>query len=264
MPPVFQEKTIVITGANGGIGAAAVRMLCEQGHRVVTIDRPGTDSDFTADFARLDDVRALATALTTELPRIDVLANNAGGMFDPHARTADGHSLTLQVDYLAPFLLTTLLLPKLEASAATIAQTASTAARYFGRLDPHQLDSPDAASARSPFTAYGEAKLALILFTRELHRRHPRTNPVAFHPGVVASGFGQQSGSWIRHVYGTWLARATMRSPARGGGELAWFAGGEPGRDWMPGEYYERRRPGRIRGSELAAALWDRTTELLA
>lgn len=255
-------KSIVITGANGGIGAAATEQLRAAGHRVITVDRDR--ADFTADFARLDEVRALAAALDAQLPRIDVLANNAGGMFDPQARTDDGHSLTLQVDYLAPVLLTTLLLPKLAASGATVAQTASTAARYFGRVEPEQLDSPGAASARSPFTAYGEAKLALILFTRELHRRHPEVNPVAFHPGVVATGFGRQSTAWISRVYGTWFARATMHSPARGGGELAWVANGEPGREWMPGEYYERRRPARTRDRDRAQALWERTRELLS
>ena len=121
-------RTVVITGASDGIGAAAARRLHADGHRVVVVGRsPETRAvaaelgvqHHVADFARLDDVRALAADLAS-LERIDVLANNAGGIFGDRTLTADGFEKTLQVNHLAPFLLTALLLDTLLASGAAV------------------------------------------------------------------------------------------------------------------------------------------------
>ena len=116
-------KTIVVTGASDGIGAAAARQLHEDGHTVVVVGRSpdktrqvaesiGADYE-VADFADLRTVRRLAAKLAQRYPRIDVLANNAGGVFGTRDKTADGFEKTFQVNHLAPFLLTTLLLPTL-------------------------------------------------------------------------------------------------------------------------------------------------------
>lgn len=112
-------KTVVITGASDGIGAAAARSIAEQGDRVIVVGRSPEKTSavaheigaeyFTADFARLDDVRALAASLLATAPQIDVLANNAGGIFGDRTPTIDGHEKTFQVNHLAPFLLTHLL-----------------------------------------------------------------------------------------------------------------------------------------------------------
>lgn len=111
------RKTIVITGASDGIGAAAARRLRRGGDNVVLVGRSAAKTAavaaeldaayFVADFADLSQVRAQADKLRSEYPRIDVLGNNAGGMFSRMQRTADGHEITFQVNYLAPFLLTT-------------------------------------------------------------------------------------------------------------------------------------------------------------
>lgn len=87
-----------------------------------------------ADFARLDDVRKLATDLDKAYPRIDVLANNADGIFGERVKTVDGFEKTFQVNHLAPFLLTRLLMQKLIESKAAITQTSSTGARLVGKL----------------------------------------------------------------------------------------------------------------------------------
>ncbi|WP_431876877.1 SDR family NAD(P)-dependent oxidoreductase [Amycolatopsis sacchari] len=99
-----EGKTVVITGASDGIGAAAARTLHRDGHRVVAVGRSpektaavagelGVDS-FVADFTRLDEVRKLADDLNAAYPRIDVLANNAGGLFGERAKTVDGFEKT--------------------------------------------------------------------------------------------------------------------------------------------------------------------------
>jgi NAD(P)-dependent dehydrogenase (short-subunit alcohol dehydrogenase family) len=187
-------RTIVITGASDGIGAAAARLLARAGHHVAVVGRNPEKTArlarevggaaFTADFTRLADVRRLAAELDEAYPRIDVLANNAGGILGDPTRTVDGHERTFQLNHLAPFLLTGLLLEKLLASSAAVVQTSSAGARIFGHLDLDDLEHDNDFSAHR---AYGTAKLENILFTTELHRRfHDQgLSAVAFHPGGV-------------------------------------------------------------------------------
>jgi NAD(P)-dependent dehydrogenase (short-subunit alcohol dehydrogenase family) len=116
-------RTIVITGASDGLGAAAAKRLSRSGENVVVVGRSpqktkavateiGADY-LLADFTDLVQVRALAEQLLARYPRIDVLANNAGGIMAEREVTVDGHEKTFQVNHLAPFLLTTLLLDRL-------------------------------------------------------------------------------------------------------------------------------------------------------
>src|SRR5712691_9270931 len=127
-------KTIVITGGSSGIGAAAARELRKRGANVVITGRSAATAQLAneigadyvlADFARFCDVRALAETLLAKYPRIDVLANNAGGLIAGREITEDGHEKTMQVNHLAPFFLTLLLRERLEASSATVINTAS-------------------------------------------------------------------------------------------------------------------------------------------
>ncbi|GHH77852.1 short-chain dehydrogenase [Streptomyces sulfonofaciens] len=269
-------RTIVITGASDGIGAAGARRLHEDGHRVVVVGRDprrttavaeelGADH-FLADFTRLDDVRELADSLDRAHPRIDVLVNNAGGIFGTRTRTVDGFEKTFQVNHLAPFLLTSLLMDKLLASHASVIQTSSSGARLFGRLD---LDDLEHDRDFTPHLAYGTAKLANILFTRELHRRYHAKGlaAAAFHPGAVATSFATTSESFMKRIYRSRLGRAFMVTPDKGADQLVWLAETAPGDGWSSGEYYEKRKPARRRNpqttDELAVALWRRSARLL-
>jgi NAD(P)-dependent dehydrogenase (short-subunit alcohol dehydrogenase family) len=273
------EKTIVITGASDGIGAAAARQLHRDGHRVVIVGRSpqktqavareiGADH-YLADFTRLDEVRELAAALDAAYPRIDVLANNAGGVFGDRTKTIDGFEQTFQINHLAPFLLTKLLIDKLAASGATVVQTSSVAARLAGKLDVNDLDHD---RNFTPVRAYSSAKLENILFTKELHRRyHSRgISAAAFHPGNVATNFGTQSQSRLMKFIATnRITRATLISPQKGADQLAWLAESRPGTDWVSGAYYEKRKAAKRINSqaldtELARQLWDRSAELSA
>ena len=142
MGSVHEPRTILLTGASDGIGAAAARRLVAAGHRVVLVGRSpsktralATDLGtpfHVADFAELAQVRALAEAVRAEHPRIDVLANNAGGIWGRRMLTTDGYEMTFQVNQLAPFLLTHLLLPTLIDSSAAVVQTASRVTRRAG------------------------------------------------------------------------------------------------------------------------------------
>jgi NAD(P)-dependent dehydrogenase (short-subunit alcohol dehydrogenase family) len=271
-------KTIVVTGASDGIGAAAARKLHADGHRVIVVGRSpektaaiakelGVDH-FVADFAVLDQVRELAAGLDAACPSIDVLCNNAGGVFGDPAKTVDGFEKTFQVNHLAPFLLTQLLRDKLIAAGASVIQTSSFAARMTGKIEMGDLEHDRDFNAN---VAYGTVKLENILFTKELHRRYhdQGISSAAFHPGVVATGFAAESHSWLRHMYTNPIGRLFMTSPEKGADQMVWLAEGRPGEDWESGTYYEKRKPATRNNPQahddgLAEWLWERSEELLS
>jgi NAD(P)-dependent dehydrogenase (short-subunit alcohol dehydrogenase family) len=271
-------KTIVITGASDGIGAAAARKLHADGHRVLVVGRSPEKTEavageigaeaLVADFAVLDQVRRLAAEIDAACPTIDVLANNAGGSFPEQLTTVDGHDRTFQVNHLAPFLLTHLLSEKLVASGASVIQTSSVGARALGRIEMDDLEHLEDWSA---LRAYGTTKLENILFTVELDRRHRADglSAAAFHPGVVASNFAAEMGGVSALVYRNPLSRFLLTSSEKGADQLVWLAEGTPGADWQSGLYYETRRPARrmnpqARDPELARWLWERSEEMLS
>ena len=272
-------RTIVITGASDGIGAAAARKLSSSGEKVVIVGRSeqktaavaselGADF-FVADFADLAQVRGLASDLLERYPQIDVLANNAGGVMPAQRRvTRDGHEMTFQVNHLAPFLLTTLLIDRLIESAATIINTSS----LGNRINAHiEIDDLEYERKYSSAKAYADTKLQNILFTRELHRRYRGRgiSSAAFHPGNVASNFSSDSGVLLfRVVFGTPLKHLVLISPEKGAEELVWLASSKPGVDWQSGEYYTKHRVGKVNKQahdpKLAAELWKRSEAMLS
>jgi NAD(P)-dependent dehydrogenase (short-subunit alcohol dehydrogenase family) len=150
----------------------------------------------------------------------------------------------MQVNHLAPFLLTNLLIDVLIASGAKVIGTSSIAARRFGHLDLDDLDNHKKYSANK---AYGDAKLANVLFAKELHRRYHAQgiSAVAFHPGNVATSFAAESTSWFRFVYHSPLKHLALISPDKGAGRLVWMVNGTPGTNWVSGEYYEKNKRAR-------------------
>jgi NAD(P)-dependent dehydrogenase (short-subunit alcohol dehydrogenase family) len=271
-------RTIVITGASDGIGAAAARRLQQRGNNVVVIGRSQSktaavaaefDADhFVVDFADLSQVRALADKIRLEYPRIDVLLNNAGVMAAKNQLTSDGYEHTYQVNFLSPFLLTTQLMDLLVASRATVVNTTSSSHRLVFRAT---IDDLENTARRRPSTAYALSKLAIVLFTRELHRRHHAggLSVAAVHPGYVKSNFGPASGSRL-------LAFSAKYSPTKfltptsdaGADQLVWLASSTPGTDWRSGEYYSRHKIVKANrlayDPRLAGELWDRTLAKIA
>ena len=270
----LKDKVIVITGASDGIGAAAARLLKAQGAQVVIVGRSPQKTKriadvlqapyYLADFARLDDVRKLAYGLDKDFPRIDVLANNAGGVMGERTLTTDGHEVTVQVNHLAPFLLTNLLLDKLIASRASIIATSSYAHRMAGKLD---LDDFEMEHGYKRSTAYGKAKLMNILFTRELHKRYHDMgiSAAAFHPGTVRTSFSSEFGGGWNFLYSSPLKRLLIE-PSKGADTMVWLASSVPGRDWQSGEYYHKRKVGRASkqsfDAKLASDLWELSAKL--
>lgn len=269
-------RTIVITGASDGIGTAAAKIFKERGERVVLVGRDPAkteraarelDAPFhVADYAELEQVRRLAKELY-DYPNIDVLANNAGGIMGERQVTVDGFELTFQVNHLAGFLLTQLLMPKLVSSQATVVQTSSVASRAFSKFD---IDDLQNERDYSPERAYGDSKLANILFTRELHRRHAGEGiaTAAFHPGVVGSNFANDTKTFLRFLYRTpILNKVATISPEKGAAPLVWLATTTPGVEWESGAYYEKKKLGKLAPAAsddaLASRLWEESAAMV-
>ena len=266
-------KTVVITGASAGIGAAAARQLQAMGASVVPVGRSPDKmagigrqlgvEPLLADFSRLDEVRRLAGQILERCPRIDVLVNNAGGIVWERRRTADGHEMQLQVNHLAPFLLTQLLRERLAASAPARIVTTSSTAHRRGRIDPQDFES---TGRYSPWAAYSMTKLANMLVTRELARRLAGTGVTAtcFHPGVIASDFGR--GHWFAElIWKTPLPRL-LKTPEQGAHTLVFLAS-SPDVEGHSGGYYADCRPAdpapQGRDDAMARRLWERSAALV-
>jgi NAD(P)-dependent dehydrogenase (short-subunit alcohol dehydrogenase family) len=265
------QRTILITGASDGIGAATARQLASAGNRLLLVGRSadklaavadplGADS-FVADFERLDDVRALAGWVREHTDRLDVLANNAGGVFAKRVVTADGNERTMQVNHYAGFLLTNLLIDLLTQSNATVVNTSSVGAHAFGKLDMNDLDY---ARKYKTMKAYGDSKLANILFAKTLHSRYHADglSAVSLHPGNIASNFGKETGNgMMKLIYKSPFARL-LSTPEDGAANLIWAINGTPDVTWQSGAYYDEHRklPRRSNPQQddrgMADALW--------
>jgi NAD(P)-dependent dehydrogenase (short-subunit alcohol dehydrogenase family) len=202
--PGLAGKTVIVTGANSGIGHAAAAALAGAGATVVLAVRdqakgevaaaavPGMTEVRPLDLASLDSVRAFAAAWQGD---IDLLINNAGVMIPPLSRTADGFELQFGTNHLGHFALTNLLLPHVAADGRVV--TVSSDAHKSGAIDFDDLNWE--RKRYRPWRAYGQSKLANLLFTTELQRRLTEAGSTvkatAAHPGYAATNLQSHSGS---------------------------------------------------------------------
>ncbi len=207
MPNDLTGRTVVVTGANSGIGLVAARRFAADGARVVLAVRnldkgeraaatiPGHSEVRQLDLSDLASVRAFADAWSGEL---DVLVNNAGVMAVPEARTRDGFELQIGTNHLGHFALTNLLLARITDRVVTVSSTA----HKFGRVDLDDLNWEQRGYDR--WKAYGQSKLANLLFTLELQRRLSEVGSdlraVAAHPGYSATNLQSHTGSRLQNA----------------------------------------------------------------
>jgi NAD(P)-dependent dehydrogenase (short-subunit alcohol dehydrogenase family) len=190
---------ILITGATDGIGLESAQQLAQQGHELVlhgrteakatsarnaVLQRSSTAKIHTAyaDLANLADVVRMANNINTQLPRLDVLLNNAGVYMTVRKLSRDGFEMTMAVNHLAHFLLTALLLPLLKKSAEPRVITVSSMVHSSGRIE---LDNLNSERRFDGYHAYCNSKLANALFAVELAPREPWLSSNFLHPGVV-------------------------------------------------------------------------------
>jgi retinol dehydrogenase-12 len=230
MADSLDGTTALVTGATNGIGRVTAGELARRGARVLFVARDRARGEATlaeireasggrptdlllADLSSQREVRRLAQEVRERTPRLDLLVNNAGAIFDERAVSADGLEMTFALNHLAYFLLTLELLPILEEGSASRIVNVSSVAHERGSID---FDDLQAERGYSMWRAYQQSKLANVLFTRELARRlggrGVTTN--ALHPGVIASGFGRNGrGFFSRFVA---LGAPLLASPERG------------------------------------------------
>jgi NAD(P)-dependent dehydrogenase (short-subunit alcohol dehydrogenase family) len=208
----MKNKIAIITGASDGIGLAAATALAKKGTRLGLVGRNpakmqravdqiksiASDAQvetFLADLSEMRQVKAAADAIKARYKHIDVLFNNAGAAFAFRRETAEGLERTFALNHLAYLLLTTELLDPLKAGDHARIISTSSSANYRGNI---HLDDLQLNQRYAMMRAYGQSKLANVLFTRKLARDLQNTGITAncFHPGLVATNIGQ-SGNTI-------------------------------------------------------------------
>jgi NAD(P)-dependent dehydrogenase (short-subunit alcohol dehydrogenase family) len=276
--PDQSGRAFVITGANSGIGREAAKALAGSGARVVLAVRdaakgeaaagemPGTVEVRTLDLADLASVRDFAAGWEGPL---DVLINNAGVMATPESRTADGFELQFGTNHLGHFALTNLLLPRVTARVVTI----SSGAHRMGKI---RLDDPNwERGGYSRWRAYGQSKLANLLFTSELQRRlETAGSPLlatAAHPGYSATNLQHHTGSGLQDGIMAVTNRVIAQSEEMGALNTVYAAtAAVPGNSFIgPDGFMEQRghprrvgRSGAAKDDETARRLWELSEEL--
>jgi NAD(P)-dependent dehydrogenase (short-subunit alcohol dehydrogenase family) len=266
-------KIVLITGASQGIGRSTALALGSMGARLLLVVRDlekgklvadqiaaSGNRDVTllqADLARQADVRKLAAEVEREVPRIDVLLNNAGAIFPTRQTTEDGLERTFALNHLAYFMLTCLLRDRLKESVPARVINVSSEAHRSGRIDFDDLGGERKYSGGS---AYARSKLANVLFTYELARRLAGSGVTAncLHPGVVATGFGQNEPGWFRVLVN--LARPFMIAEDKGA-QTSIYLASSPDVEGVTGAYWvkcKRRYSAKSSyDANLAARLWE-------
>jgi NAD(P)-dependent dehydrogenase (short-subunit alcohol dehydrogenase family) len=226
--PDQRGRVAIVTGANTGLGFETARMLAEHGAQVVLAVRDVEKGERAAgridgdvrvqalDLTSLASVRSAAADLRAAHPRIDLLINNAGVMYTPKATTADGFELQFGTNHLGHFALTGLLLDRLlPVPGSRVVTVSSTGHRIQAAI---HFDDLQWERSYSRAAAYGQAKLANLMFTYELQRRlavHGTTVAVAAHPGVSNTELTRNVPAALRLPV-TWLAPLLTQEPRMG------------------------------------------------
>ena len=285
MPTVtssMQGKICMVTGANSGIGKATALALAQMGAIVVMVCRDRARGEearseittksrknavdlLQADLSSQQSIRQLVGNFQHHYTHLHVLINNAGAAFPGRRReTVDGVEITFAVNYLAPFLLTNLLLDMLKASAPARIVNVSSAAHTSGSI---QMDDLQAEKLYRPMRTYPQAKLAVVLFTYELARRLQGTGVTAncLHPGFVATNFAQSDGGPAVRLLMK-LIGSFGTSPQEGA-KISIYLASSPEVEGVTGNYFVKSIPRRSASisydESLQRQLWEQGAKLV-
>ncbi len=277
--PDIPDKRVIVTGANSGIGRAAATVLAAAGAQVTLAVRnlekgraaaaaiPGKTDVRELDLASLASVRSFAAGWDGD---IHLLINNAGVMIPPPGRTADGFELQFGTNHLGHFALTNLLLPNVTGRVVTV----SSSAHHLGKIDFDDLNWERRHQRR--WAAYGQSKLANLLFTKELQRRLTAAgSPVlstAAHPGYAATNLQSHSGSGFWDLLMGRVGNALFAQSESAGALPTLYAAfadipgdsfvGPGGMQGMRGAPRPVKRSKRAQDEAVARRLWEVSEEL--
>ena len=284
MPTVnssMQGKICMVTGANSGIGKATALALAQMGATVVMVCRDRVrgeeaKSEITtqsrnnavdllqADLSSQQSIRQLVENFQHHYTHLHVLINNAGAAFPGRRETVDGLEMTFAVNYLAPFLLTNLLLDVLKASAPARIVNVSSAVQASGYI---QMDDLQAEKLYRPMRTYPQSKLAVVLFTYELARRLQETGVTAncLHPGFVATNFGQSDvGPAVRLLV---KLIGSFGASLQEGAKTSIYLASSPEVEGVTGTYFVKSIPKRSAAisydESLQRQLWEQSAKLV-
>ncbi len=275
----MKEKVVLVTGANSGIGRAASLALAKMGATVVMVARNqekgeaarseivresqnGSVDLLIADLSSLESVRQLATEFQRKYSRLQVLINNAGLFNQRRHVTMDGYEDTFATNYLAPFLLTNLQLDLLKASAPSRIINVSSVGHYSGHIN---FDDLNLEKEYGGWKAYGQSKLALVLFTHELAKKLQGTGVTvnALHPGTVATNIWSRPLGPVGFIMA--LPKLFMTTPKQGAETIVYLASSPDAKD-LNGEYMEKLKVKKSSDEsydeEIAQRLWDVSAKL--
>ena len=284
-PMTTDPKICLVTGANSGIGLVAARELAKQDYRVGLVGRsrpkldeaatqiksqaPSATLDiFVADLSVQSDVRRLAAEVKAMYPRLNVLLNNAGAMFQERKVSDDGIEMTWALNHLAYFLLTNLLLELLKSTPGARVVSVASDAHRFARSGIH-FEDVEYHQSFGTWKTYGQSKLANILFTRELARRLKESGSTVtancLHPGVVKTNFTEGPG------VGAWAFRTMVNlfaiSPEKGA-ETSIYLATNPAVADFSGVYFAKCQPAKptaaAEDDAAARRLWDLSESMTA
>jgi retinol dehydrogenase-14 len=277
----IEGKTVLITGGTNGLGLESAAVLAGQGARVIITGRDpqrvtkaigvikersgATAGSYLCDFSSLTGVTRLADDVLRDVPRLDVLINNAGCVFARRTLTKDGHEATFGVNHLAPFLLTQRLLPRLIESAPARIITVASGRHFKGTMD---FDDIGFAKGYQILRAYARSKLANVLFASELARRLAGTEVTSnsLHPGRVATNIWSNAPAWTKPLIRFWLSR-TFITVEEGAAPVIALAT-RPDLVDVTGQYFDRfdaAPPARLaQDQHLAARLWRESERMVA
>jgi NAD(P)-dependent dehydrogenase (short-subunit alcohol dehydrogenase family) len=278
----MSDKVCMVTGTTSGIGKETARGLAKMGATVIMVVRnPETGEEvrqeimtetgntsielMIADLFSMAEVRSVASDFKNTHSRLDVLINNAGGIFPKREMTVDGFERTFALNYLAPFLLTHELLDILKMSAPSRIINVSSAAHTRGKIDFGNLQSEKKYGQLGP---YGNVKLMNIMFSYALARRLEGTNVTVnvLHPGIVRTRFGLNDASRARKLMFKIVGPLSI-SPEKGA-ETSIYLASSPEVEGISGKYFAKctsiESTKISYDEELQEKLWEHTKELLA
>ena len=269
-------KICVITGANSGIGKATALGLAKLGANVVMVCRNQTRGEearkeiidktsnknidlLIADLSSQQAIRQLVADFKKKYRQLHVLINDAGVVLRKRTLTTDGIETNFAVNYLAPFLLTNLLLDVLKKSAP--ARIINVTSGYYKRATIN-FDDLQSEKDYSAFGTYAKSKLALVLFTRELSRRLKGTNVTVnvLHPGVIKSNLGRDMSAFSRL-----FTKIFFKSPKKGA-ETPIYLASSPEVEGISGKFFMNKKEAEFTeasgNEEIARKLWDISAKL--